>query len=223
MSSFSDEPGRPEVPDAAPSSAETRAGRRAAREAAAGAPAWSAASQAVVVGGLSLIPARKYPGWLKQGLTWGSTGLVAAVALTPGATSGLLKALSAKYGDAERAAQQEEPGQAGQREQAVPGQAAGESASSDSSSEAREDAGRSQVSWMTRSAAALVAGGFTYGAWRFTWWADEAAERALRRLCVPAPRVVMAVGAGVLTYREVRRDQQARDQRAQDQQPQRQA
>lgn len=213
MSSFSDEPGRTEVPDAAPSGTETRAARRAAREAAVGAPAWSAASQAAVVGGLSLIPARKYPGWLKQGLTWGSTGLVAAVALTPGATSGLLKALSAKYGDTEQPGQQAELGQA----------ETGESASSDSSSEAGEseargDADRPQVSWMTRSAAALVTGGFTYGAWRFAWWADEAAERALRRLCVPAPRVVMAVGAGALTYREVRRDQ-----RAQDQQPQRQA
>lgn len=177
MSSFSDEPGRPEVPDAAPSSAETRAGRRAAREAAAGAPAWSAASQAGVVGSISLIPARTYPGWLKQGLTWGSTGLVAAVALAPGATSGLLKALGTQY----------------------------------------EDAGRSRVSWMTRSAAALALGGFTYGTWRFAWWADDAAERALRRMRVPAPRLIMAVGAAALTYREVRRDQQAQPQHTQHQ------
>ena len=175
MSSFSDEPGRPEVPDAAPSSTETRSGRRAAREAAAGAPAWSAASQAVVVGGISLIPARKYPGWLKQGLTWGSTGLVAAVALSPGAASGLLKALGTQDGDADHP----------------------------------------QVSWMSRSAAAVVVGGLTYGTWRFAWWADEAAERALRRLCVPAPRVIMAVGAGALTYREARRDQRAHNQQAQ--------
>lgn len=210
MSSFSDEPGRPEVPDAAHSSAETRAGRRAAREAAENPRWWGPVSQAAVVGALSLLPARRYPGWLKQGMTWGSTGLVAAVALTPGAMSGLLKALGSKCGDTDPE----------------------DSASSDSSAEAREsearesgareEAGRPQVSWVTRSSAALVAGGFTYGTWRFAWWADDAAERALRRMRVPAPRLVMAAGAAALAYREAHRDQQAQGQAAQAEQSQRQ-
>lgn len=205
MSSFSDEPGRPEVPDAAPSSAETRAGRRAAREAAEDPRWWGPVSQAAVVGALSLLPARRYPGWLKQGMTWGSTGLVAAVALTPGAMSGLLKALGSKYGDTD----QEDSASSGSSAEAR-------------ESEAREEAGRPQVSWVTRSSAALVAGGFTYGTWRFAWWADDAAERALRRMRVPAPRLVMAASAAALTYREVHRDQQAQGQAAQAQQTQHQ-
>lgn len=210
MSSFSDEPGRPEVPDAASSSAETRASRRAAREAAEDPRWWGPVSQAAVVGALSLLPARRYPGWLKQGMTWGSTGLVAAVALTPGAMSGLLKALGSKHGDAD------------QEDSASSGSSAGARESGARESEAREEAGRPQVSWVTRSSAALVAGGFTYGTWRFAWWADDAAERALRRMRVPAPRLVMAASAAALTYREVHRDQQAQGQAAQAQQTQHQ-
>lgn len=213
MSSSSDEPARPEAPAVAPSRAETRASRRAAREGAAGASGWSAASQAAVVGGLSLIPARKYPGWIRQGLTWGSTGLVMAVALSPGATSGLLKALGAKYGDAEQRKGAERQEEASQRRQQSQQE---ESVSSPSSSEAREHPGHLQVSWTTRSAAALIVGGFSYGTWRFAWWADDAAERALGRMRVPAPRVVMAAGAAALTYREARQAQEAQGQAAQD-------
>ncbi|GGE58321.1 hypothetical protein GCM10011401_01300 [Nesterenkonia cremea] len=162
-----------------------------------------------MVGGLSLIPARKYPGWIRQGLTWGSTGLVMAVALSPGATSGLLKALGAKYGDAEQRKGAERQEEASQRQQQSE---QGESASSGSSAGAREDAECPQVSWMSRTAAALVVGGFAYGTWRFAWWADDAAERALQRMRVPAPRVVMAAAAAALTYREARQDQEARSQ-----------
>lgn len=45
---------------------------------------------------------------------------------------------------------------------------------------------------------ATVAGAVMYGSWRFSWWFDDAAERALRKLHVPLPRVVLgaAVSAG---------------------------
>lgn len=40
-------------------------------------------SQAIAGGALALIPGRKYPAWLRQTITWGSTATVVAVIVVP--------------------------------------------------------------------------------------------------------------------------------------------
>lgn len=52
-----------------------------------------------------------------------------------------------------------------------------------------------------RLAAAGFFGGAVYGVMRTGLWADTALESGLRRLRVPAPRVVLALAGGVATWR----------------------
>ncbi|WP_218219984.1 hypothetical protein [Nesterenkonia sp. Act20] len=58
---------------------------------------------------------------------------------------------------------------------------------------------------------AAAAGVFTYGLWRFGWWADKASEDALRRMRVPYPRVVLGAAVGALYYVTDDRDQAEED------------
>lgn len=51
-------------------------------------------SQAITAGVLALIPSRKYPVWLRQTLTWGTTAGVVALVSAPGAASEILKRVS---------------------------------------------------------------------------------------------------------------------------------
>lgn len=114
MSFISEDAADTEAPDAdqAAGSAEqvpadTWACRRAAREASETPWYWRPASQAAVVGPFSLIPVRAWPTWLKGTLTWGSTGLVAALAMTPGAGTKLLD-ISARMAGTEAAGSQDQ-------------------------------------------------------------------------------------------------------------------
>lgn len=50
--------------------------------------------QTAVVGALTLIPARKYPAWLRQTMIWVPTLSVTAMAATPGAATAVLRRLS---------------------------------------------------------------------------------------------------------------------------------
>lgn len=128
--------------------------------------------QAGVTGALVLVPARKYPRWLWQGLTWGSTAAVVGVALLPGATTKLLEFSARHFGPEDQEQELSEVPEPGP---------------------------------VLRTAVALGAGAFMYGSWRFSLWADDAVERGLRRLRVPAPRVVMASGTGAATWYQVDR------------------
>lgn len=70
-----------------------------------------------------------------------------------------------------------------------------------------------QESAVFRSPAALVATGASAGAvmslsTAFGFWADEKIERGLRRLRLPYPRIVMAVGVGAAAWWQARQDQQ---------------
>lgn len=51
-------------------------------------------SQPLVGGTLTLIPGRKYPAWLRHGMTWGSTAAVVALVAVPGLGSKALKSTS---------------------------------------------------------------------------------------------------------------------------------
>lgn len=50
--------------------------------------------QAVAVGALTLIPARKYPAWLRQTIIWTPAVAATAIVAIPGGTTGLLRKLS---------------------------------------------------------------------------------------------------------------------------------
>lgn len=50
--------------------------------------------QAVMTGGLALIPARKYPAWLRQTIIWAPALTVTAVAAAPGVPTAVLRRLS---------------------------------------------------------------------------------------------------------------------------------
>ncbi len=122
-------------------------------------------AQAVGTGALVLIPARKYPAWLRQTLTWGSTA--AAVGLTA-----LPKSRTPSREPSTRESENEQDHR--------PAKA---------------------MSPAVRVGAAAGAGAVVYGSWRFTWWFDDAAEKALRKLRVPFPRAVMGAACGVWFYR----------------------
>lgn len=212
MNSISDDATDAQAPDAdqdagsaAQAAAETRAGRRAAREASEEPWYWRPVSQAAVVGAFTLIPVRSWPTWLKGGLTWGSTGLVAVLAMTPGAGRKLLEA-SARMTGAEVPGAQEQSAEERGAESAE--RAEGSQVPSSASSQ------RGGMSWRTRASLAAALAGINYGTWRFTWWADGAIERGLTMLRVPAPRLVQAGGAAAWTYWQARQDQRGRAERA---------
>lgn len=131
-------------------------------------------AQAAIVGSLSLIPARKYPRWVRGVLTWGSTFGVTAVAATPGTATAVLRRLGAW---------QNQPA---------------------------EEVQLPEISPAARATLAVSAGAVMYAGWRFSFWSDTATEKALRRLRVPAPRVVMSLAAGALTWRQIHSDNQRR-------------
>lgn len=154
----------------------------------------------VIAGGVSmLIPARKYPAWLRHTLTWGSTAGIFTLMAVPDAVSKLQKLT---------------PGQAGS-DQPVPEDFEAESADVRSASSEDTDVRRAGTGTVDASSAdiekidsnpvvrigvAAAVGACTYGLWRFSFWLDGATERGLRNLRVPYPRVVMGVAVGVLYW-----------------------
>lgn len=121
-------------------------------------------AEAVVTGAVALIPARKYPQWLRQTFIWAPTLGVTALAATPGATTAVLRTLGEWQGV------EQEPGEVPSPPPAV------------------------------RAALAVGAGATMYATWRFSFWFDTAAENALRKLRVPAPRVAIAVAVGAASW-----------------------
>lgn len=154
----------------------------------------------VVGGGISmLIPARKYPAWLRHSLTWGSTVGIFTLMAVPGAVSKL---------------QELTPGQAGS-DQPVPEDVEVELADVRSASGQDTDVRRADTGTVDASSAdiekidsnpvvrigvAAAVGACTYSLWRFSFWLDGATERGLRKLRVPYPRVVMGVAVGGLYW-----------------------
>lgn len=131
--------------------------------------------QAALSGALALIPARRYPPWVRGAMIWGSTVSVTGLALAPGAATAALKRLGQWQG-VDPAEHEEMP----------------------------------SPSPAVRAGVALAAGAVMYGTWRLAFWSDEAAERGLRALRIPFPRVVMGVAAGVTSWYGVRGDNRRR-------------
>lgn len=123
------------------------------------------------------MPARRWPRAVRALYLWGPAvflgGSVAVMSLAPAPSS-------------TAAAEHEQPA----------GESAGEPAGQDSAARVQRSA-----SPLRRAVAGLVAGavvgGTAHGVARFSLWADDAAERGLRRLGVPRPRAAMAIMSGL--------------------------
>ncbi|HIW99017.1 MAG TPA: hypothetical protein H9871_02625 [Candidatus Nesterenkonia stercoripullorum] len=154
-------------------------------------------AQGVLGGALALIPARKWPRWVRGVYTWVPTIGAASLAAAPEVWSRWVKESSQgsslgeqpPEGAAARDARPAEHIGVGERDlhrvrqhavdvaESAPGLTVGQGAS--------------------RLAAAVALGGMTYGAAKLSLWADGALEDGLRRLNVPAPRLTLAVACGV--------------------------
>lgn len=155
--------------------------------------------QAIAGGAFTLIPARKYPAWLRHSLVWGSTAGVFTVIAVPGALARL----------------QEPTPDGADSHQPGPDNVEAEIADVHSVSVDDSDVPRARTEKVEASNAdmAEIAGNplvriglatavaaCTYGLWRFSFWFDAAAESGLRKLRVPYPRVVMGIGVGGLYW-----------------------
>ncbi|MGO1524026.1 MAG: hypothetical protein ACTHWO_06650 [Nesterenkonia sp.] len=132
--------------------------------------------QGALTGALALIPARKYPGWLRRGIIWAPT-VVGALGL------GFLAANP----DA-------------QRRFAV---AVGAGQQNDQEPEENPEGNAAQQAdaptILKVAAAGAAGGGVASAAIAVSFWADEKLERGLRRVGVPFPRAVLAALSGAAT------------------------
>ena len=144
-------------------------------------------TQAILTGALTLIPVRAYPRWVRRCLLW-TPPLVGGIAgsylsVNPAARGNFLKGTGTSQPEsvAEQSAQQ------------------------------RQSQSDQQV--RAPNALGIIAVGVSTGAALFAvtaavFWADEKLERGLRRLKVPYPRIVMAIGAGAITWLQETKEQQ---------------
>ncbi|WP_016995715.1 hypothetical protein [Kocuria atrinae] len=153
--------------------------------------------QAIAGGALTLIPARKYPAWVRHTLTWGSAAGIFTLMAVPGVASKLEKATSGWAGS-EKAA----PEDVGAETVNVHGDSV-EHAGTERTSTGKFDASKPESEKLDsnpvmRIGLATAVAACTYGVFRFSFWFDDAAERGLRKLYVPYPRVVMGLGTAAL-------------------------
>lgn len=145
-------------------------------------------AQATVTGALTLIPARKYPTWLRRGLIWAPVvvGFAGAAYFVANPKTGLKPTdPHQNTGRADLDYLPATPLSDGQR--------------------------------VGRSATMIAVGGGIGAVASLTtaagFWADEKIEQGLRRFKVPFPRAVMGVAAGVITWGQTkqtnRHDQQS--------------
>lgn len=147
------------------------------------------ASQGILTGALTLIPARKYPKWVRQTLIWGPTVAGAAGAAYLKANPRLRRKLSAKLALAQHA----DP--------------------STRTSLRPQEPPLAILPNDNRSTASMVVTGTAIGTGvslliAASLWADEKIEQGLRQLKTPLPRVVMGVAAGAVTWWALKRDQE---------------
>lgn len=167
--------------------------------------------QAIVGGALTLIPARKYPVWLRQTLTWVPAAGVFGVMAVPGAGASVEEWASGRVDSGRGTADGVADGRVGAKD--------GDSAPADlgQADERESENGATESHRLARIGTAAAAGALTYGMFRFSFWFDEAAERGLRKLRVPYPRVIMgaAVAAFYVAAEEFDRRYEARAKREQ--------
>lgn len=146
-------------------------------------------AQAILTGALTLIPARNYPSWLRNGLIWGppAAGVAGGVYLATNR--------SARRKLATKIAVAEQPASISQtlRPQEPP----------------------APLRWKgkNRTASLMITGCALGGAASLAiiagFWADEMIDRGLRRLNIPLPRVVMGVATGAFTWWQLKHDAKA--------------
>lgn len=172
-------------------------------------PAWveNPWVQGTAAGLMTLVPVRKYPGWLRQAIMWGPAVGATAVLVTPRIWEAMAEA--GKKAAEEQAKEQgpEVEEQERAESEAAESEAAEQEQMNDPDS-AREDittpdapedskplptAPRVAARW----GIGLAIGASVYGYMRLTLWADSALEDKLRNMGVSRPRIVLAVLGGV--------------------------
>ena len=156
---------------------------------------------------MTLVPVRKYPGWLRQAIMWGPAVGATAVLVTPRIWEAMAEAGKKA---AEEQAKEQGP-EVEEQERAESEAAESEAAEQEQMNDpdyAREDittpaapedskplptAPRVAARW----GIGLAIGASVYGYMRLTLWADSALEDKLRNMGVSRPRIVLAVLGGV--------------------------
>ncbi|MBE1515518.1 hypothetical protein [Nesterenkonia halotolerans] len=130
----------------------------------------------------TLVPARSYPAWLRQTMMWVPAVGLGALVSSPTVWRSLAESAQAQPDS--------------------PGAEAADSARNESAeqlldtSAADRSRRRPFTRWLGRAGGGIAVGALVYGNMRMGFWLDGAIERGLRRVHVPAPRVVMALAAG---------------------------
>lgn len=154
--------------------------------------------QGVLGGALAMLPARKWPRWVRGAYIWVPTIGAASLAAAPEVWSRWIK--ESAQGSSSLG---EQPPEGAAAREASPAEHIGVGERDlhrvrQHAIDAAEAAPELTVArGASRLAAAAVVGGMAYGAGKLSLWADGALEDALRRLHVPAPRLALAVTAGV--------------------------
>lgn len=154
--------------------------------------------QAIAGGAFTLIPARKYPAWLRHRLSWGSAAGIFTLMAVPGVASKLQELTTGQTGSEKAAALEDVDAETvnvhgGSVEDAGTGRTS--TGKVDASKPDFENVVSNPV---MRIGLATAVAACTYGVFRFSFWFDDAAERGLRKLRVPYPRVVMGLGVAAL-------------------------
>ncbi len=149
--------------------------------------------QGVIGGALALVPARRWPRWVRGAYIWVPTLGAASLAAAPELWRGLVK-----EPDREEAGQQARAST--QRDVSVQHVGVGERDLGQARRHAIEEAESAPkltaAQLGLRLAAAAAVGGAFYGLAKLSLWADDAMEEGLRRIHVPAPRLTLAVASG---------------------------
>ncbi|MFC3480808.1 hypothetical protein [Kocuria carniphila] len=153
--------------------------------------------QAIAGGAFTLIPARKYPAWLRHTLTWGSTAGIFTVMAVPGVASKLQELTTGKTGSEKAAPKDVDAETVGVPSDSVEGVGTGQ-AGTGKVDGSKPDFQEVDSNPVVRIGLAAAVAACTYGVFRFSFWFDGAAERGLRKLHVPYPRVVMGLGVAAL-------------------------
>lgn len=154
--------------------------------------------QAIVGGAFTLIPARKYPAWVRHTLSWGSAAGIFALMAVPGVALKLQEVTTSKTGSDKAAALEDVDAETLNVHSDGVENAGAVQTGAGKVDASKPDFEKLDSNPVRRIGLAAAVAACTYGVFRFSFWFDGAAERGLRKLHVPYPRVVMGVGTAVL-------------------------
>ncbi len=160
--------------------------------------------QGIGTGLSALVPARRYPAWLRQTMMWVPALGFGALVSSPAAWRYLADSAQASpdspgaeaAGSARNESTEQPHGNSAQQPPDTPG--------------VERSRRRPLTRWLGRAGGGIAVGALVYGNMRMGFWLDGAIERGLRRVRVPAPRVVMAIAAGGFAARAAVGDKKRR-------------